>query len=519
MVVGLVDLEPVEADEAERRIGEEEQRRVEPGLGHPAARASAVQPPCSAWPANARLLTSSHAALVGADLERPDRHAGRPLRLEREGEATHLVEVARVASPPQPARRRRRARRRAPRAPAARRRVRRHGGPPRRPTAPAPAASGATARATAMPSVQWLGRLALVGVVAPGDVRVARSSTRKPAESRPGCSRSSHTASPSAGWPSAGAAPRRCATGGADLRETRRRHLGDGRFGHGDEGTVAAVARPRGAKARAAAAVELLRELYPDVHCALDHSERLRAARGDDPVGADHRRARQHGHPDAVREVSDPGRSRPPTRPRSSRSSSRPASSARRRRTSWGWRRWWSPASTARSRRRSTISSRCPGVGRKTANVVRSVWFHEPGLPVDTHVTRLSARLKLTAETDPVKIEHDLGAIVPPAEWGDFSLRLIEHGRRVCDARRRAAASARWPASARPPGRRIAGAILRHGPWSRCSAVSRPQSPSSRAGSSPGRASGGRWRTPARSRTARWRPPSPASGRSSRPER
>jgi endonuclease-3 len=77
-----------------------------------------------------------------------------------------------------------------------------------------------------------------------------------------------------------------------------------------------------------------------------------------------------------------------------------------------------------------------PGVGRKTANVVRSVWFREPGLPVDTHVTRLAARLKLTSENDPVKIEHDLGGIVPPAEWGDFSLRLIEHGRRVCDARR-----------------------------------------------------------------------------------
>jgi len=77
-----------------------------------------------------------------------------------------------------------------------------------------------------------------------------------------------------------------------------------------------------------------------------------------------------------------------------------------------------------------------PGVGRKTGNVVRSVWFHEPGLPVDTHVTRLSARLKLTDETDPVKIERDLDAIVAPEEWGDFSLRLIEHGRRVCDARR-----------------------------------------------------------------------------------
>ena len=77
-----------------------------------------------------------------------------------------------------------------------------------------------------------------------------------------------------------------------------------------------------------------------------------------------------------------------------------------------------------------------PGVGRKTGNVVRSVWFGLPGLPVDTHVTRLSHRLRLTAEEDPVKIEADLGAMVPPEEWGELSLRLIEHGRRVCDARK-----------------------------------------------------------------------------------
>jgi endonuclease-3 len=76
-----------------------------------------------------------------------------------------------------------------------------------------------------------------------------------------------------------------------------------------------------------------------------------------------------------------------------------------------------------------------PGVGRKTANVVRSVWFDEPGLPVDTHVTRLSHRLGLTEETDPVKIEFALNALVPAAERGGLSLRLILHGRRVCDAR------------------------------------------------------------------------------------
>ena len=77
-----------------------------------------------------------------------------------------------------------------------------------------------------------------------------------------------------------------------------------------------------------------------------------------------------------------------------------------------------------------------PGVGRKTANVVRSVGFGEPGLPVDTHVGRLSRRLGLSAADDPVKVEADLGALVAPEEWGAFSLRLILHGRRVCRARR-----------------------------------------------------------------------------------
>ena len=77
-----------------------------------------------------------------------------------------------------------------------------------------------------------------------------------------------------------------------------------------------------------------------------------------------------------------------------------------------------------------------PGVGRKTANVVRSVGFALPGLPVDTHVGRLARRLGLTAETDPVKVEAELDALVPPAERGRLSLRLILHGRRVCRARR-----------------------------------------------------------------------------------
>lgn len=76
-----------------------------------------------------------------------------------------------------------------------------------------------------------------------------------------------------------------------------------------------------------------------------------------------------------------------------------------------------------------------PGVGRKTGNVVRSVAFGLPGLPVDTHVGRLAKRLGLTVEDDPVKVEHELNGFLPAPQWGDFSLRVILHGRRVCDAK------------------------------------------------------------------------------------
>jgi len=76
------------------------------------------------------------------------------------------------------------------------------------------------------------------------------------------------------------------------------------------------------------------------------------------------------------------------------------------------------------------------GVGRKTANVVRSVALDLPGLPVDTHVGRLSRRLGLTELEDPVKVEMELNAMIPAAERGRFGLRLILHGRRVCPARK-----------------------------------------------------------------------------------
>lgn len=75
------------------------------------------------------------------------------------------------------------------------------------------------------------------------------------------------------------------------------------------------------------------------------------------------------------------------------------------------------------------------GVGRKTANVILGNAFDVPGLPVDTHVTRVSWRLGLTTETDPVKIERDLTALLPAKEWTMLGHRLIFLGRRVCHAR------------------------------------------------------------------------------------
>lgn len=78
-----------------------------------------------------------------------------------------------------------------------------------------------------------------------------------------------------------------------------------------------------------------------------------------------------------------------------------------------------------------------PGVARKTANIVLSGAFGRiEGIAVDTHVKRLSGRLGLTANTDPQKIEKDLMKIIPRDIWDIFSLLLINHGRKVCDARK-----------------------------------------------------------------------------------
>jgi endonuclease-3 len=78
---------------------------------------------------------------------------------------------------------------------------------------------------------------------------------------------------------------------------------------------------------------------------------------------------------------------------------------------------------------------RLPGVARKTANVVATELGEPQGIVVDTHVRRLSQRLGLTKQEDPVKIERDLQRLVPREQWGIFPHLLIWHGRRVCLAR------------------------------------------------------------------------------------
>jgi endonuclease-3 len=76
------------------------------------------------------------------------------------------------------------------------------------------------------------------------------------------------------------------------------------------------------------------------------------------------------------------------------------------------------------------------GVGRKTASVVLAEAFGKPAIAVDTHVKRVAGRLGLTVHRDPVKVEQDLRALYPPHRWAGISMRFIEFGRTVCEARR-----------------------------------------------------------------------------------
>jgi endonuclease-3 len=112
-----------------------------------------------------------------------------------------------------------------------------------------------------------------------------------------------------------------------------------------------------------------------------------------------------------------------------------------------------------------------PGVGRKTANVVLGNAFGVPGITVDTHFSRLARRFGWTKQTDPVKIEQEVGTLIPRPEWTILSHRLIWHGRRVCHARRPACGAcgiARLCPSygEGPTDEKTARALVKMGPFS-----------------------------------------------------
>jgi endonuclease-3 len=112
-----------------------------------------------------------------------------------------------------------------------------------------------------------------------------------------------------------------------------------------------------------------------------------------------------------------------------------------------------------------------PGVGRKTANVVLGHGFGVPGITVDTHFARLSHRFGWTTQTDPDKIEAEVGSLFPRSEWTVLSDRLIWHGRRVCHARRPACGAcgvAHWCPSygEGPTDPAVARKLVREGPFS-----------------------------------------------------
>ncbi len=112
-----------------------------------------------------------------------------------------------------------------------------------------------------------------------------------------------------------------------------------------------------------------------------------------------------------------------------------------------------------------------PGVGRKTANVVLGNAFGVPGITVDTHFGRLARRFGWTTQTDPDKIESEVGSLIPRSEWTMLSHRLIWHGRRVCHSRRPACGAC---ALARlcpsfgegPVDEKGARALIKEGPFS-----------------------------------------------------
>jgi endonuclease-3 len=109
-----------------------------------------------------------------------------------------------------------------------------------------------------------------------------------------------------------------------------------------------------------------------------------------------------------------------------------------------------------------------PGIGRKTANVILGNAFNVPGITVDTHFSRLTQRWNWTDQTDPVKIEHAVGALIEKRDWTMLSHRVIFHGRRVCHARKPACGACTLardcPAYGTGPTDFVAAAKLLKGP-------------------------------------------------------
>ena len=165
----------------------------------------------------------------------------------------------------------------------------------------------------------------------------------------------------------------------------------------------------------------LLAETYPDAHCELDFTTPARAARGHDPLGAVHRPPGQPRHarpcsraiPTAAAYAAADRDELEDAHP------ARPASSATRRRRSSGWARRSASATTARCPGGSSDLVTLPGVGRKTANVVLGNAFGVPGITVDTHFGRLVRRFGWTEETDPDKVEAEIGGAHPAARLDD----------------------------------------------------------------------------------------------------
>ncbi len=155
-----------------------------------------------------------------------------------------------------------------------------------------------------------------------------------------------------------------------------------------------------------------------------------------------------------------------------------------------------------------------PGIGRKTANVILGNAFDIPGITVDTHFGRLVRRWGWTAEDDPVKVEHAVGALVPKRDWTIVSHQVIFHGRRVCHARKPACGACTLAADC---------PVLRHrahrpGPGRGAGQGPEPGTPAA-AGGRAGRRRSGRRRTAApagRSSGARRRC-GPGRGRRGRP--